>query len=189
MPLDGTKVFYQVLALFSELHTFCFSLSLQTFGCFSHPWTPVSEGWPLGTRLSWTSENWTNLPGEPGRGTERTPGCGEHTAIDSPGKIVPGLLVLLGQGPVVKGACSILYLLELWGPKTMAELELGSGTWGLLGVSSEIWVLYLLFHMGSWKGKPIPAQHCCLTWLIRSYNPAVEILGLTQNNRDQEYCG
>lgn len=71
----------------------------------------------------------------------------------------------------------------------MAELELGSGTWGLLGVPSEIWVLYLLFHMGSWKGKPIPAQHCCLTWLIRSYNPAVEILGLTQNNRDQEYRG
>lgn len=75
------------------------------------------------------------------------------------------------------------------GPKTVAELELGTRTPGLLGVPSEIWVLYLLFHIGSWKGKPIPARHCCLTWLIRSYNPAVEILGLTQNNRDQEYCG
>jgi hypothetical protein len=82
----------------------------------------VSECWPLGTQLSWTSENRTDLPGEPGRGIGRTPGCGEHTAIDSPGTIVPGLLVLLGQGPVVKGACSTLYLLELWGPKTMAEL-------------------------------------------------------------------
>lgn len=75
------------------------------------------------------------------------------------------------------------------GPKTEAGLELGSRAWGLLGVPSEIWVLYLLFHIGSWKGKPIPARHCCLTRLIRSYNPAVEILGLTQNNRDQEYCG
>lgn len=52
----------------------------------------------LGIRLSWTSENQTDLPGEPGRGTERTPGCGEHTAIDSPGKTVPGLLVRWAKG-------------------------------------------------------------------------------------------
>lgn len=72
---------------------------------------------------------WTSLLGEPGRGIERTPGCGEHTAIDSPGKIVPGLLVLLGQGPVVKGACSAtLFLLALWGPNSGGA---GSGEWGL----------------------------------------------------------
>lgn len=60
---------------------------------------------------------WASL-GEPGRGTGRTPGCGEHTAIDSPGKIVPGLLVLLGQGPGVKGAYSTtLFLPLLGGPK------------------------------------------------------------------------
>lgn len=79
--------------------------------------------------------------------------------------------------------------LDFGAPNSGRAGELESRTWGLLGVSSEIWVLYLLFHIGSWKGKPIPAQHCCLAWLIRSYNPAVEILGLTQNNRDQEYCG
>lgn len=60
---------------------------------------------------------WASL-GEPGRGAGRTPGCGEHTAIDSPGKIVPGLLVLLGQGPGVKGACSAtLFLPSLWDPE------------------------------------------------------------------------
>lgn len=96
-----------------------------------------------------------------------------------------------GPGPGVRGACSTTLLPPLApGPKKKKK----ASSWGVrlggcLGVPAEIWVLYLLFHIGSWKGKPIPAQHCCLTWLIRSYNPAVEILGLTQNNRDQEYCG
>ena len=128
---------------------------------------------------------WASL-GEPGRSTGRTAGCGERTAIDSPGHTVPGYSSSWagGQGLGVyavphSSAPPHLTLGQNWGVR--------SG--GLLGVPSEMWVLYLLFHIGSWKGKPIPAQHCCLTWLIRSHNPAVEILGLTQNNRDQEYCG
>lgn len=156
VSLDGAKVLYQILTLVcclvSGILSAFLSGSQQTFACFPHPCTPVSECWPLGTQLSWTSENRTDLPGEPGRGTERTAGCGEHTAIDSPGKTVPGLLGLLGQGPVVKGACSMLYLLGLWGPKTMAELELGSGTWGLLGVSSGCYIYFFIWEVG--RGSP-----------------------------------
>lgn len=98
---------------------------------------------------------WASLPGEPGRSTGRAPGCGERTAIDSPGKIVLGLLVLLGQGPVVKGACSAtLFLPPLTlGPKTVAELELGSRAQGLLGVPSEMCCIYF-FILAAGRGSP-----------------------------------
>lgn len=119
--------------------------------------------------------------GNPEEALEELQGVGSTQSLTHLGR--------LGQGPGVKRAYSTILFLPALGPKSVAGLELGTKTLGLLGVPFEIWVLYLLFHTGSWKGKPIPARHCCLTWLIRSYNPAVEILGLTQNNRDQEYCG
>lgn len=127
---------------------------------------------------------WASL-GEPGRSTGRTPGCGARTAIDSPGNTVPGYLSCWAGGQDLEkyAVPHSSSLLSLWGQNWGVRFG------GLLEVPSETWVSYLLFHIGSWKGKPIPAQHCCLTWLIRSHNPAVEILGLTQNNRDQEYCG
>lgn len=125
--------------------------------------------------------------GNPEEASEELQGVGSTQALTHLGRLCPDYSWAKGQG--VKRACSTTLFLPSLGPKSVAGLELGTRTPGLLGVPFEIWVLYLLFHIGSWKGKPIPARHCCLTWLIRSYNPAVEILGLTQNNRDQEYCG
>lgn len=126
--------------------------------------------------------------GNPEEALEELQGVGSTQPLTHLGRLCPDYLSCWAKGQELKEHAVPLFLPSL-GPKSVAGLELGTRTPGLLGVPFEIWVLYLLFHIGSWKGKPIPAWHCCLTWLIRSYNPAVEILGLTQNNRDQEYCG
>lgn len=44
------------------------------------------------------------------------------------------------------------------GAKHSSGVGIGEWASGAAGVPSEIWVLYLLFHIGSWKGKPIPAS-------------------------------
>lgn len=71
---------------------------------------------------------WASL-GEPGRSTGRTAGCGERTAIDSPGHTVPGYSSSWAGGQ----GLGVYAVPHSSAPPPHFGSELGSKVWGAAG--------------------------------------------------------
>lgn len=131
---------------------------------FSYPWilwVSASLSDPLSAPNSHGFlRMWASL-GEPGRSTGRTPGCGNSRVWGTHShwltwECCARVLVLLGPGPGVKGACStILFLPPLTlGPKAVAGWELGSRPWGLLETLLKSGCCIYFFILAAGRGSP-----------------------------------